>query len=132
MNRPYARIMCGFAGVIAWDERFRVTRDDLKKMSARIAHRGPDGEGIFLTREHDPITPDSPQVGLAFRRLAILDTNERSMQPFTSTDERYTLVFNGEIYNFKDLKSEISGLRLDYAWRTTGDTEVLLMSYATW
>src|SRR3954454_10002167 len=122
--------MCGIAGIIAWDEKHRVTRDLLLKMSASIAHRGPDGEGIYLTREHEPITPDTPQVGFVFRRLAILDPDPRAMQPMTIGP--LTMVFNGEIYNFRDLKSEISKLRPDYQWRTTGDTEVLLMSYEVW
>ncbi|HVT90881.1 MAG TPA: asparagine synthase (glutamine-hydrolyzing) [Tepidisphaeraceae bacterium] len=122
--------MCGFAGVVTWDEKYRVTRDTLEKMSRAVAHRGPDGERDLLTREHEPITPDAPQVGLAFRRLAILDPDPRSNQPFTIGP--LTLVFNGEIYNFRDLKSEISKLRPDYHWRTTGDTEVLLVAYEVW
>ena len=122
--------MCGFAGVIAWDEKYRITQAALAKMSAAIAHRGPDGEGFHLTKENEPITPDSPQVGLAFRRLAILDPDPRSDQPFHIGP--LTLVFNGEIYNFRELRNEISKLRPDYQWRTTGDTEVLLMAYEMW
>jgi asparagine synthase (glutamine-hydrolysing) len=122
--------MCGFAGVIAWDEKYRVTRGTLEKMSAAIAHRGPDGEGFHLTRENEPITPDAPQVALAFRRLAILDPDPRSNQPFHIGP--LTLVFNGEIYNFRELRNELSKLRPDYQWRTTGDTEVLLMAYEVW
>src|SRR4051812_42507295 len=122
--------MCGIAGIIAWDEKYRVSRALLLKMSASIAHRGPDGEGIYLTREHESITPDTPQVGFVFRRLAILDPDARAMQPMTIGP--LTMVFNGEIYNFRDLKSEISKRRPDYHWRTTGDTEVLLMSYEVW
>jgi asparagine synthase (glutamine-hydrolysing) len=122
--------MCGFAGVIAWDEKYRTSRQTLETMSRAIAHRGPDGEGYHLTREHEPIMPDAPQVSLAFRRLAILDPDPRSDQPFTIGP--LTMVFNGEIYNFRALRAEISKLRPDYPWRTTGDTEVLLMSYALW
>jgi asparagine synthase (glutamine-hydrolysing) len=113
--------MCGFAGVIAWET--------LSRMSAAIAHRGPDGEGFHLNHDQQ-ITPDHPQVGLAFRRLAILDPDPRSNQPFT--DGRHWMVFNGEIYNFRELKKELSILKPDYPWQTTGDTEVLLCAYAVW
>jgi asparagine synthase (glutamine-hydrolysing) len=122
--------MCGFAGVVAWDEKYRVSPETLETMSRAIAHRGPDGQGYYLTRQNEPITPQMPQVGLAFRRLAILDPDPRSNQPFHIGP--LTLVFNGEIYNFRELKSEISRLRPDYRWRTTGDTEVLLMAYDVW
>ena len=122
--------MCGIAGVVAWDEQHRVTREQLRCMSDALAHRGPDGEGQFLNFDGRPITRDDPQCGFAFRRLAIIDPDPRSNQPFTIGP--LTLVFNGEIYNFRDLKSEISNLNPDYQWRTQGDAEVLLMSYATW
>ena len=122
--------MCGIAGVVAWDEKYRVTREQLRRMSDALAHRGPDGEGHFLNFEQQPITRDNPQCGFAFRRLAILDPDPRSNQPFTIGP--LTLVFNGEIYNFRELRSEISNLKPDYQWRTQGDTEVLLMSYAVW
>ncbi len=121
--------MCGFAGVVAWDDRYRVSPETLAKMSAAVAHRGPDGEGSYINHQSE-ITPDRPQVALAFRRLAILDPDPRSNQPFT--DGRHWLVFNGEIYNFRELRKELTSLRPDYAWRTTGDTEVLLCAYAVW
>lgn len=121
--------MCGIAGVIAWDDRYRVDRATLQRMSAHIAHRGPDGEGYYLNHDQE-VTPDRPQCGFAFRRLAILDPDPRAMQPFTIGDK--TIVFNGEIYNFRELRAELTRLRPEYAWRTSGDTEVLLLAYDLW
>src|SRR5579884_3984167 len=122
--------MCGFAGVVVWDERFRVSRETLERMSATIAHRGPDGEGLHLNHESE-IRPDRPQVGLVHRRLAILDPDPRANQPFTDTHGRW-IIFNGEIYNFRELRAELSAVMPQYAWRTNGDTEVLLLAYAAW
>jgi asparagine synthase (glutamine-hydrolysing) len=121
--------MCGIAGVISWDGKYRVTRETLQRMSAAIAHRGPDGEGFYLNHDAE-VTPDHPQCGFAFRRLAILDPDPRAMQPFTIGQK--TIVFNGEIYNFRELREELKKLRPDYPWRTTGDTEVLLLAYDAW
>src|SRR5678815_4546331 len=121
--------MCGFAGVVAWDERYRATRDTLSAMSSRVAHRGPDGERIVLAGGGGT-RPGGPHCGFAFRRLAILDPDPRAMQPFTIGDK--TIVFNGEIYNFRELRAELTTLRPDYQWRTTGDTEVLLLAYDEW
>jgi asparagine synthase (glutamine-hydrolysing) len=70
-------------------------------------------------------------VGLAHRRLAIIDLDERANQPFTDGRGKW-LVFNGEIYNYRELRKELEGLLPDYPWRTTSDTEVLLASYAAW
>lgn len=122
--------MCGFAGVVVWDEKFRVSRETLENMSARVAHRGPDGQGLYLNPD-GPITPARPQVGLVHRRLAILDLDPRANQPFTDSQGRW-IVFNGEIYNFRELRSELTQLRPGYVWRTTGDTEVLLLVYDVW
>ena len=122
--------MCGFAGVVVWDEKYRVSPETLRQMSARIAHRGPDGEGVYLNHEGE-ITPDRPQVGLVHRRLAILDLDPRANQPFTDHQGRW-IVFNGEIYNFRELRGELEKLKPDYQWRTTGDTEVLLVAYDVW
>jgi asparagine synthase (glutamine-hydrolysing) len=119
--------MCGFAGVVTWEERYRVTRATLERMSAAVAHRGPDGEGYHFDGD---ATQERPQVALAFRRLAILDPDPRSNQPFT--DGRHWLVFNGEIYNFRELRVELARLEPEYRWQTTGDTEVLLRAYAIW
>src|SRR5438045_1825137 len=115
--------MCGIAGVIAWDERFAVSRDVLEMMSARIAHRGPDGAGIWVSSA-------KPQTALVHRRLAIIDPDPRADQPFT--DGRRWLVYNGEIYNFRELRVELEKLQPDYQWRTQCDTEVLLVAYHVW
>ncbi|HET6248781.1 MAG TPA: asparagine synthase (glutamine-hydrolyzing) [Tepidisphaeraceae bacterium] len=122
--------MCGFAGAIAWDERYRVSRETLAKMSARIAHRGPDGQGVYFSPDA-PITPDRPQIALAHRRLAILDPDPRANQPFTDKAGRW-LVYNGEIYNFRELRAELAKLQPGYEWRTNCDTEVLLVAYDQW
>jgi len=99
-------------------------------MSARIAHRGPDAEGIWLSTEAE-ISKEQPQAGLVHRRLAILDLDPRANQPFTDNRGRW-IVFNGEIYNFLELRRELTGLKPHYTWRTTCDTEVLLVAYDTW
>jgi asparagine synthase (glutamine-hydrolysing) len=122
--------MCGFAGVVVWDEKCRVSRQTLERMSARIAHRGPDGEGMHLNHEGE-INAGRPQVGLVHRRLAILDLDPRANQPFTDQEGRW-IVFNGEIYNFRELRAELEKLKPEYQWRTTGDTEVLLVAYDVW
>ncbi len=128
--------MCGIVGVISWSETHRVTRADLKRMTDAVAHRGPDGEGFYFNIDPDDrsqtISPENPQVAFGFRRLAVLDPDPRSMQPFQSTDGRYVMVFNGEIYNFRELREELSRLAPSYEWRTQGDTEVLLKSYQQW
>lgn len=122
--------MCGIAGVVAWKERYRTSRQALSRMSAAIAHRGPDGNGAWFNHENE-ISPDHPQAAFTHRRLAIIDPDPRANQPFTDGNGRW-IVFNGEIYNFRDLRSQISELRPDYAWRTCCDTEVLLLAHAVW
>jgi asparagine synthase (glutamine-hydrolysing) len=122
--------MCGFAGIVTWDNRHRVHREVLERMSARIAHRGPDGAGLWINHDEEA-TAERPQVGLVHRRLAIIDLDARANQPFTDGRGRW-LAFNGEIYNYRELRRELEGLLPDYRWRTQSDTEVLLASYAAW
>src|SRR5688572_29978510 len=122
--------MCGFAGVIAWEDKYRTSREVLARMSAAVAHRGPDGEGSWFNHEGE-VTAERPQAALAFRRLAIIDLDPRANQPMTDGEGRW-IVFNGEIYNYRELRRELSTLDPHYAWKTEGDTEVLLRSYAQW
>jgi len=106
--------MCGIAGIIG-----KADEGLIQSMTRVLAHRGPDGEGYYLDQG----------VALGHRRLSIIDL-ETGQQPMTSADGRYTIVFNGEIYNFLELRRELEsrGVRL----RTRSDTEVLLGAYATW
>ena len=122
--------MCGFAGIVSWDSRYPVDRATLARLSAAVAHRGPDGEGVFLSHDGGP-TDARPQVGLVHRRLAILDPDPRANQPFSDHRGRQ-LVFNGEVYNFRELRKELAHLRPQYAWRTDCDTEVILVAYDAW
>src|SRR6266550_7964234 len=123
--------MCGLAGVVTWDQRHRIDRAMLTRMSACIAHRGPDGAGEWLNHEK-LITSFQPQCGLVHRRLAIIDLDHRSNQPFHDGTSKQWLVFNGEIYNFKSLRGEIRSAMPSYKWRTQSDTEVLLAAYLAW
>lgn len=89
-------------------------------MIATLRHRGPDYQGVW---SEGPVT-------LAHARLSILDLDPRSHQPFFSADQRYAIVFNGEIYNFQALRQQLE--RQGYTFRTTSDTEVLLEAYQAW
>lgn len=90
----------------------------MRRMCGAMAHRGPDAEG--LARLGNNV--------LGHRRLSIIDLSAASNQPFTSADGRYTIAFNGEVYNYRELKRELDG----HPWRTGSDTEVLLAAYARW
>jgi asparagine synthase (glutamine-hydrolysing) len=116
--------MCGIAGLVAWDERYRADRGIIARMGEAIAHRGPDGREIWMS------TNPGPQCSLAFARLAILDLDPRAMQPMT--DGRRWLVFNGEIFNFRELRAELERISPGYQWKTTGDSEVILRAFAAW
>lgn len=109
--------MCGIAGIYGLKD-VDAAGARMQKMLDRIAHRGPDAEGMYR---------QSP-VLLGHRRLSIIDLNETSNQPFISHDGRYVLVFNGEIYNYRELRAQLR----DYPFRTNSDTEVLLAAFATW
>ena len=90
----------------------------IRELNAATAHRGPDGTRVW----------SNGHVTFGFDRLAIIDLSERSMQPIVSKDGAVALIFNGEIYNFKELKGELS----EYPFETEGDAEVLLAAYLKW
>lgn len=106
--------MCGISGILQLDKDKHVDQELLISMRDSLRHRGPDGAGIHLDHE----------VGLAHRRLSIIDLSERGHQPFYSPDRRYVIIYNGEIFNFKELRKELeaTGIRFN----SESDTEVLL------
>src|SRR5436190_7036994 len=112
--------MCGIAGLYAYlDVAPPVDRAELARMNARMAARGPDGGGDWLSADG--------RVGFTHRRLAIIDLSGRGAQPMHSADGRLTVTFNGEIYNYKELKAGLEAK--GYTFRSDSDTEVLLQLY---
>lgn len=111
--------MCGFAGVFSTD-RLPAQEQTLRNMASCMARRGPDDDGYLV----------EGAIGLAFRRLSILDLSSAGHQPFTSSSGDLTIVFNGEIFNYRELRHEL--LAKGYQFRSGSDTEVLLASYAEW
>ncbi len=109
--------MCGITGIWAFNEVGRFQLTNLAKSTASLAHRGPDDQGLF--NDHF--------VGLGHRRLSIIDTSSQGHQPMSCTDGRYHIVFNGEIYNYRELKKEL--LSKGVQFQSESDTEVLLQLY---
>ncbi len=109
--------MCGIAGILRFDRP--PLESEVRRMADSLAHRGPDGEGIFV-RE---------RVGLGHRRLAIIDLATGD-QPMHSADGNLSIVFNGEIYNYRELRDDL--YKLGREFRTQSDTEVILAAYAQW
>jgi len=113
--------MCGIAGIFAYlDVAPDADRGELARMNARMARRGPDGSGDWFSADR--------RVGFTHRRLAIIDLSERGAQPMHSADGRLTITFNGEIYNYRELKAELEAKGCRF--RSGSDTEVLLQLYA--
>ena len=106
--------MCGINGIFHLQSQKKIDSRILTKMRDSLEHRGPDDRGIFIENN----------IGLGHRRLSILDVSTAGHQPFLSDDERFVMVYNGEIYNFKDFYPELKSNGFDL--RTSSDTEVLL------
>ena len=109
--------MCGITGIVRFNSL--VDETEIRSMTKSIAHRGPDGEGVFI----------KDNIGLGHRRLSIIDI-EGGKQPMTSENENLVLTFNGEIYNYKELREELTSN--GYKFKTNSDTEVVLVSYQHW
>jgi asparagine synthase (glutamine-hydrolysing) len=114
VNIGYIRNMCGIAGIVGLKDK-NTASTSIKRMTDSLSHRGPDAEGHFI------------DVGIALgqRRLSIIDLSSAANQPFFDNTGRYALVQNGEIYNYRELRSQLS----DYSFRTNSDTEVILAAY---
>ena len=111
--------MCGITGIINFDlEPTSATL--LKQMTDAIKHRGPDGEGHFIWNN----------VGLGHRRLAIIDLSQAGNQPMQSQCQRFIITYNGEIYNYKQIRKELKSK--GYQFKSNTDTEVVLYSYVEW
>src|SRR5258708_27874955 len=115
--------MCGMAGIGRTDgERESELRQEVGRMAATLVHRGRDSSGGWV----------DAQVGVAFgfRRLAVVDLSDGGHQPMVSSDGRYVIAFNGEIYNFKELRAGLE--QLGFAFRSRSDTEVILNAAGAW
>ncbi len=114
--------MCGIAGAVWWNDQETVTREVLQRMTDAISHRGPDAEGhLYVER-----TQQSPGVGLGHRRLSIIDV-AGSRQPLGNEDGQIQIVFNGEIYNYRELRADL--VQRGHTFATDGDTEVIVHLY---
>jgi len=116
--------MCGIVGIFHRDGA-PVDEDMLTRMRDVLAHRGPDAYGNYLSPPGA-----APSVGLGHRRLSIIDLTEGGAQPKHGGDGRYHIVYNGEVYNFLELRDELKGLGYTFASRS--DTEVILTGYREW
>src|SRR4029079_950986 len=108
-------IVCGIAGIVRWDGG-PIVEDDIRAMCQVMVHRGPDEEGVYLGHG----------VALGMRRLSIIDL-EGGQQPVSNEDGTIWVVFNGEIYNYRELRRELA--RNGHALRTESDTEVIVHLY---
>jgi asparagine synthase (glutamine-hydrolysing) len=111
--------MCGICGQFNFGDPVPVQRRDIEAMASSISHRGPDDEGYFI----------AGSLGFGFRRLSIIDL-AGGHQPMSDGEESVWVVFNGEIYNFKELKRELRGF--GHVFRTNSDTEVIIHGYKQW
>ena len=134
--------MCGITGIVSLDAS-PIEPAVLQRMNDLQAHRGPDGEGFafawsesgsfqhaFVHRTVQWHSASTARVGLGHRRLAIIDLSDRGLQPMPSTDRSTWIVFNGEIYNFQELRSQLQ--TRGFSFESLTDTEVLLSAYIHW
>src|SRR5579864_9709765 len=113
--------MCGINGIFAYHSASSQPKEaELLAIREAMRTRGPDGAGLWWNQDH--------RCGLGHRRLSIIDLSDRASQPMVSDDRRFVVVFNGEIYNYPELRTDLE--RDGVHFRTTSDTEALLHLYA--
>ena len=134
--------MCGISALLHFGTRNRFDLAPLLTMHSTLAHRGPDGEGFLLLNDalearrferapiSDEVQASGTRVAAAFRWLRIQDLGPTSCQPYRSAGGHYWILFNGEIYNFRELREELKAL--GHSFQTRNDTEVALASYIEW
>ena len=108
--------MCGIAGILGLQEQFRLEHESLQRMMNKLNHRGPDGQGVYIDKK----------VGLAHTRLSIIDL-EGGAQPIHNEDKTVWTVFNGEIFNYIELRKEL--IARGHCFYTQSDTEVIVHLY---
>src|SRR5215204_2192968 len=106
--------MCGIAGIVGLKDKEAADKK-IRRMAESLKHRGPDATGVFVDDE----------IALGHLRLSIIDLSESANQPFFDDSNRYSITFNGEIYNFQEVKRSLP----EYPFRTDSDTEVILAAY---
>ena len=117
--------MCGIAGIMCLQRKGcnrEVYNALIKKMTDIMAHRGPNGEGQMCL--------DEGNIFFGHRRLAIIDLSEAARQPMQSIDKRFTITYNGEIYNYKEIRTQLE--QIGYRFFSSSDTEVVMNAYAEW
>src|SRR6266481_3053740 len=117
--------MCGIFGILA--RKTQIPPTVLEEATRSLAHRGPDDSGTVLLKETQP---DPLEIGLGHRRLAILDLSPLGHQPMQDPVSGNWIVFNGEIYNFRELRKELEGAGVEF--KSQSDTEVILAAYRVW
>ncbi len=110
--------MCGIAGIVNFSDSSRSVRDQVRTMTSGMHHRGPDATGYY----------DNENISFGHNRLSIIDLAECSNQPMADHTGRFHIVFNGEIYNYRELRKRLP----DYPYHTNGDTETILAAYSSW
>ena len=114
--------MCGIGGFSSNLNNLQIFEENLERVAQSMHHRGPDAKSTWLS--------DNKNVGFCHTRLSIIDINNRANQPMHSIDERFVLVFNGEIYNYKELKNQL--LFKGCKFLTESDSEVIIEGFRIW